>query len=59
MLYATGRLVIQTELDTGETYQYAAEVPVSQPAGKPSAQMRVIASDGGPTSAQAVPESKR
>ena len=51
ILYATGRLVIRSELDTGETYQYAAHVPPSQPAGKPSGLMRVIASDGGPTSA--------
>ncbi len=51
ILYAPGRLIIRSELDTGETYQYAAEVPSHQPAGTPSAQMRVIASDGGPTSA--------
>jgi hypothetical protein len=51
ILYATGRLVIRSELDTGETYQYAAYVPPTQPPGKPSGLMRVIASDGGPTSA--------
>jgi len=51
ILYATGRLLIQSELDTGQTYQYAAEVPPSQPTGQPSGLMRVIASDGGPTSA--------
>lgn len=49
-LYATGRLILRSELDTGETYQYAAEVPASQPSGQPSGRMRVIASDGGPTS---------
>ncbi len=47
MLYATGRLVTQSELDTGETFQYAAHVPASQAGGV----LRVIASDGGPTSA--------
>ncbi len=51
ILYATGRVIIGSELDTGETYQYAADVPPSQPAGKPSGQLRVIAADGGPTSA--------
>ena len=51
MLYATGRVLIRSELDTGETYQYAAYVPANQPAGKPPGQMRVIAADGGPTSA--------
>ncbi|HKB30505.1 MAG TPA: hypothetical protein VKD26_06680 [Streptosporangiaceae bacterium] len=51
ILYATGHLIIRTELDTGETDQYAAAIPPSQPAGKRPAQMRVIASDGGPTSA--------
>jgi hypothetical protein len=51
ILHAAGRMVIQTELDTGATYQYAAEVPASQHAGKRAAQMRVVASDGGPTSA--------
>ena len=38
ILYATGRVIIGSELDTGETYQYAADVPPSQPAGKPSGQ---------------------
>jgi hypothetical protein len=51
IFYATGHLLIKSELDTGATYQYAAEVPPSQPAGQPSGLMRVIASDGGPTSA--------
>lgn len=47
ILYATGRLV-QTELDTGETFQYAAYVP---PGSRTHGGMRVIAADGGPTSA--------
>jgi hypothetical protein len=51
MLYAAGRVLIRSELDTGETYQYAAYVPASQPAGKPPGLLRVIAADGGPTSA--------
>jgi hypothetical protein len=51
ILYATGRVIIRSELDTGETYQYAAYVPPNQPAGKPPGQLRVIAADGGPTSA--------
>jgi hypothetical protein len=55
LLYATGRVAIKSELDTGETYQYAAYVPADQPAGKAAGkaagQLRVIAADGGPTSA--------
>ncbi len=54
ILYAAGRVIIQSELDTGETYQYAAYVPPDQPAGKPAAQLRVIAADGGPTSASGI-----
>jgi hypothetical protein len=31
ILYATGRQLVRTELDTTETYQYGAYVPASQP----------------------------
>jgi hypothetical protein len=46
-LYANGSLIVRFELDTTETYQYAAEVPP----GRASGVMRVIAADGGPTTA--------
>jgi hypothetical protein len=51
ILYATGRQAIRAELDTGATYQYAALVPPGRPAGTASARVRVVAADGGPTSA--------
>ncbi len=46
-LYASGSLIVRFELDTTATYQYAAEVPP----GRASGMMRVIAADGGPTTA--------
>lgn len=51
ILFANGNLVIRFELDTGATYQYAAVVPANGSAGKTQKTIRVIAADGGPTSA--------
>jgi hypothetical protein len=46
-----GRLVLQNELDTTDTDQYAAEIPPKAPNGKPQTPARVIAFNGGPTGA--------
>jgi len=48
ILYATGHLLVRSELDTGATFQYAAYVPARQVKG---GKMEVIGSQGGPTSA--------
>lgn len=49
------KLVIKRELDTTETYQYAAYLPKPRGADPrhPLDKIRVIASDGGPTDAEA------
>lgn len=46
-----GHLVVEYELDTTDTDQYAAVIPPKAPAGKPQPPVRVIAFNGGPTSA--------
>lgn len=51
ILFANGNLVIGHELDTGETFQYAALVPPNTAARGAPRTIRVIAADGGPTSA--------
>jgi len=53
ILYATGRMLVRSELDTGETYQYAAYVPASGTPRRATGgnKLAVIGSQGGPTSA--------
>jgi hypothetical protein len=51
ILFASGNLVVRFELDTGATYEYAAHVPPNAPAGSTPRLIRVIAADGGPTTA--------